>query len=989
MRKLLLLLFVSILSLAANASVLVTSKYIDNPNFEARFAGWHNSGFYYVINNSFGEKNGQVYMERWVSAGSKVPDVEISQNLVGLPNGTYTLVAGCQNVQQSDGSTCTGASLYAGSESVEVNASKQYSVVFTVVQGKATIGFKVKGSTGNWASIDNVRLYYDGIVADSIQIEMQKLIDEAEGLKKDETDTSALDAAIEGARGAFSASSSSAIGEAAKALSDAMIDYRELTATGNTPSAEMNPFIAAGATIALARTTVNNNRTSVKEKGVCWSTSPEPTIKDDHTSFYFANAGELYVMEHLEPATIYYVRAYAMSSKGHVGYSDAVKFATLPKGTVTGSYNNGGSSDENKRINSALNEIKWLYNNLSGIHGLDLNVNYGAQTPTADCSFGGYMRVGPSEGYQQTGTLLHETNHGVGVGTTDIWWNGTYRAEGDRGLWLGPRANQMVQFLNNDANVRITGDNTHMWPTYTINSMNYGLNGAFEDIYNPENTLLYYGNVFITHALHQDGLHASGEMNFASPAYVFMQDDNTKYYLKNESENCGVNTSYLTVNAAGALCLAPASSAEIRANENFAWTIAFNPATGMYNFRNVGTGRFLTKNSSGYTTVETAAASDAEGIQLLPARSEFSVGGITTTTFWMVKDSKSLAGVSETSVGSAGFSHVNSASAQRWLILTDDKVEALDSYVTDLNMTKLNALLTNIRKSLSTPYKSKDESVTTEEAGAAINGLVEEVTRDKANYGVGQIIDAMSNLRSTFYEFLGNIVPESAARPMEITWLMANPEFDNGDESGWSQTPTSHNNCGEFYETSVNMTQTITPALPAGTYQVRVNAFQRPGRASEVYDNYVAGTSSIKAYLSVTGAKTVYLKNIFDDALDEKLQGATLTFGGKYIPDNMEAAESWFNAGYYLNTSTTVFTEPTEMKIGIVGRKTDTQYWTIFDHFRLLYYGNYTEEDIAAGVEAVSVVPAADAIYDLQGRRLNEIPAKGIYIVGGKKVVKF
>lgn len=59
----------------------VTSTYVENPDFEARFAGWNNNGFYFVTNSSFGQKHGKIYMERWVASGSRIPNVEISQDL--------------------------------------------------------------------------------------------------------------------------------------------------------------------------------------------------------------------------------------------------------------------------------------------------------------------------------------------------------------------------------------------------------------------------------------------------------------------------------------------------------------------------------------------------------------------------------------------------------------------------------------------------------------------------------------------------------------------------------------------------------------------------------------------------------------------------------------------------------------------------------------------------------------------------------------------
>lgn len=118
----------------------VTSIYIENPDYEARFAGWINNGFSYVTNSSFSQKHGKIYMERWVASGGKIPNVEISQDLY-LPAGTYMLTAGCQNIQQSGRiETCTGAILYANDEKVTVTESKDYSITFTVLQGVSRIG---------------------------------------------------------------------------------------------------------------------------------------------------------------------------------------------------------------------------------------------------------------------------------------------------------------------------------------------------------------------------------------------------------------------------------------------------------------------------------------------------------------------------------------------------------------------------------------------------------------------------------------------------------------------------------------------------------------------------------------------------------------------------------------------------------------------------------------------------------------------------------
>ena len=78
-----------------------------------------------------------------------------------------------------------------------------------------------------------------------------------------------------------------------------------------------------------------------------------------------------------------------------------------------------------------------------------------------------------------------------------------------------------------------------MWP--------YGINGAHEDA---GTEVLYIGNSVLAEALGEDGLPTTNSQ-FAIPAYVFEQDDNTKYYIKNESY--GLGSKFLSVTSDGSL----------------------------------------------------------------------------------------------------------------------------------------------------------------------------------------------------------------------------------------------------------------------------------------------------------------------------------------------------------------------------------------------------------------------------------------------------
>ncbi len=665
----------SALSVMADKSV--TNTYVENPDYEARFAGWINNGFYYSTNSSFDQKHGKIYMERWVTSGGKIPNVEISQDLY-LPAGTYTLTAGCQNIQQSGKiEACTGAVLYANDETVTVTESKDYSVTFTVLQGVTRIGFKVTSTNANWASIDNVRLTLLDTNIEAEYAELQKLIETGTEVLGEGEGAEDLSAAINGAKELMESGSNEKIDSIAKSLSDATLNYRILNATGTVPKITTNKFVAAGATVLLGRMTSGSG--GVLEKGFCWSTTPEPTIFDNRSTHYFSSNGEIYRMEKLQPGTMYYVRPYVLTNKYVLAYGDIIKAPTLPKGTVTADYDNGGSTEENYRIASAIEEIKWLYNNLSSVRGINLSVHYSAGTPTADCSYGGWMRVGANSSYQQTGTVLHETNHGVGVGTSDIWWDSNYRADGNRGKWLGPRATQMIRFLNKDNTAYMNGDDTHMWPKSSYSGLNYGINGAHEDTYNPENTLLYYGNVLITHALHQDGLICSSSVGFASPAYTFEQEDETKYYIKT-TDDLGNETSLLTVTENGGLTQKEVRAAEALENDSFAWNIIYDAKTAYYALRNVATGKLLSCSTTQFKTVTRTSPTAAEQVQLLPSRTNFKKGKLNTSSYWITIRKQALKVTNQTTVSGASFDASDKNTKQHWLVLTADQFAEFDDY---------------------------------------------------------------------------------------------------------------------------------------------------------------------------------------------------------------------------------------------------------------------------------------------------------------------
>ncbi len=970
----------------------VTGTYIQNPDFTARYAAWIDEGtvkgavggFWHQTNTDFKGKNGEVYMETWVSEGSKVGDCNISQVLVNVPVGTYKLTVAAQNIQQKDSlATQTGAYVFAGDKQTEVSAESDYSVTFSVVDGRVKIGFKTVSCTGNWVAFDNFRLYQLDNDMDAIHSSLQALITEAEEADEKGNTTSELQAAVSSAKALLEGTDTEGIEEAAKALERATLNYHISNPTGSVPTVVTNPFVPMGATVALGRSTVDASGTTLREEGFCWSLDPEPTVLDERTTDFIDNNGNIYRMEHLDPATIYYVRAYAMTEGYAVGYGDVVKIATKPKGTVSYWYNYGGSEEENYRINSSLAECEWLYNNVTHITGYSISCSYGAGTETADCGYGGSMRVGPNSAYQQTGTILHESNHGVGVGTTVEWYNSSALREGtSSGKWLGSYANEMTQFFDNNPDSYLTGDATHMWP--------YGVNGAQEDQPSPANYGLYYANVFITHALHIDGLVCSSSVGFASPSYVFEQRDDTKYYIKCEDSDYQTST-FLGHATTGLLKNTTATCSEALENDDLAWYITFNPNTGYYTFENVGTGKYIGLSSTTLKAYTTASA-----IQLIPSREKVTAGDFSKHSYWMTagKGSYTLQG-GKTSCSTKSFDASASASTQRWLFLTADELAAYDSGMQEQLNTELDELIANVRAMAKVAHVSNDEAVSVETLDQALESTLSSVELAEESYeSTDDYDEGIATVQDALVSFLADVTPASEDAPFDISYLLTNAALDDSN-AGWSDTPTFSYSCCEYYTTGkFDFNQTTSIKLPIATYQVRAQAFQRPGAYADVYVDYVTnGTDNVTAEL-YGKSKSVNLLNIYADATTASQGTGGVKAGTRcYIPDNMQSAQAWFTNGYYENSVDVTTTSSATFKLGVRDQKAhgSTNYWTCFDNFRLLFLGNpKTSEKEGTGVRSVEDAEAdtdnSGAYYDLSGRRVSR-PTKGVYIHNGRKVV--
>lgn len=747
---------------------------IANPSFENNGTeGWTSSDLQTQTNTSFNKKHGTTYLEKWVNKGSQVGDGSVEQTITGLPNGTYRLIVAAQNIQQDTplSGTERGAYIFADYNELPVTRTDEYTLDFTLLTGKVTIGFKAVGATGNWIACDNFRLYCTGTDAETITNALNALIGTAEQIALMKMQTSALENlenAIEGAKSvvgsddnemvqsavnkleeAISAavnsadafnnlqweitnaeniygegsgngadglkaaidkakttvndltSDNSVLGAAAKEMSKAVFAYQIANATGEAPVVTTRKEYARGATMIFGRSEISGATSDIAEQGLCWSTSPNPTVLDNRSTKYYSHNGNIYCIDNLKPSTVYYVRAYAMTKGYAVGYGDCIKVITIPMGTATYQLNSSvtNAPEHCERIKKAMESAVGYWNNLTSIQGKHLSVNLNAGTPTAEASYSGYMQFGTKSDYQQTGTALHEMNHTVGVGQHSIWYgpNSVLRENGSSGIWLGERANKVIQFLENNEGVRVTGDKTHMWGTGASNIISYGINGAFEDT---KSELQYIGNALITQALGEDGLPPTG--GFATPAYTFEQEDGMKYYIKNESDSYGFSTSYLRENASGQLEWATASGAQAVADDSCAWYVSFNPTNSYYTLRNAATGKYMTYRTTGtygVTLKETDAPGDKEYFQLMGGRTtkDISSGEYTFSGkgYWIIRPENQLnppclAATSSGRTMVTTFNLADNAEAQRWVIMTEDETASLDEATSSLVLTDLS-----------------------------------------------------------------------------------------------------------------------------------------------------------------------------------------------------------------------------------------------------------------------------------------------------------
>ena len=514
----------------------------------------------------------------------------------------------------------------------------------------------------------------------------------------------------------------------------------------------------------------------------------------------------------------------------------------------------------------------------------------------------------------------------------------------------------------------------------------------------------------LAQALNEDGLPASGEIGYALPYYAFDHEDNVKYYIKNEDEKRGLYTAYLTETTDHKLKWVQMTAEEAQANDAAAWYITFTPGNQYYQLRNASTGYYITYASSSFKTIKRTKPTSADNLHLMRGRVDVTSGKAKFRGYYMIHPESIgnppvLSANAGGATASTAFSIANTATAQRWLILSAEDVEAFENGATNALRSELEQLMAQIRKLAQTPHTEEvegaDQTLTDELADieAAISS-----TTDKA--GLSALV---SRTRTAGITFLESVYASEPEQPFDLTYLIQNPDFDTDATTGWTSSngaPGYGAKAAEFYERTFDFYQTLDN-MPAGDYELHALAFQRPGPYGSVLAPYTAGTAKVTSSIYI-GSTSAAIKHICDDrqskalytgdGYDQKLSDGT------YIPNTMTGASKYFAKGLYdSSVSAKIEKSATSFRVGIKCTSAPSNYWTMFDHFRLYFYGK------KKAVDGLRPTPdpsrnggeKAGAVYDLNGRKISPslgegrgglpqgrggLPS-GLYIITGKKVV--
>lgn len=250
----------------------------------------------------------------------------------------------------------------------------------------------------------------------------------------------------------------------------------------------------------------------------------------------------------------------------------------------------------------------------------------------------------------------------------------------------------------------------------------------------------------------------------------------------------------------------------------------------------------------------------------------------------------------------------------------------------------------------------------------------------------------------------------SDSNPVDMTSVIVNPSYSE-NLNGWSGTGAGRAEeqynggatCAEIFGANFDYYQDLK-GLPAGIYKLGVQAFYRAGTTENDYSSFVKNPDSLNYAMiyAMTSDGAVAAHPIKRQASDAQHDGvysdgaalacdAVMDEEGNvvsealYVPSNMIcASEAFDNYGFYMDNEVIVKVgEDGQLRIGLKKETNIENNWTIWDNWKLTYYGADSKlEPTPSGVEAA--VSAENVIkveyFNAKGIQIGK-PAKGMNIV--------
>ena len=195
------------------------------------------------------------------------------------------------------------------------------------------------------------------------------------------------------------------------------------------------------------------------------------------------------------------------------------------------------------------------------------------------------------------------------------------------------------------------------------------------------------------------------------------------------------------------------------------------------------------------------------------------------------------------------------------------------------------------------------------------------------------------------------------------TWIdvtdsyIQNASFDSNSGEGWEGDAwgfASPKQNAEHFGMNFDTYQVLSGLLK-GKYRLSMKGYYRAGSSTDDWNHYQNDGDAYRyAQLYATSSIADYYTPIVyasSAALDESLGGSASNVGGsgwwwndgKYIPNNMEAAYYWFEAGHYSNTLSDIQVgDDGELRIGTRKNVLLNSDWMCVDDFKLEYWGTIT-----------------------------------------------